>query len=153
MEAPKAHLAVAFAIALAAMATTALVAGLLPALQRIQSTGNVKSLGIAVYKDRDCTYNLTDINWELVEAGKNYTRTIWIKNTGNTRVILNMTTESWDPPKAKNHITLTWNRERSILSAGQSINATLTLTVLASVVQTDIVRFSFTIVITGTEYS
>lgn len=149
METPKTNLAVVFAIALAAMVTTALVAGLLPAIQRIQSSGNVKTLGIAVYSNEECTLNLTSIDWGFVEAGRNYTKTIWVKNTGNTQVTLNMTTESWNPANAKNYIALNWNREATSLSVGQKVSAVLTLSVSASATQAGITTFSFTIVIKG----
>ena len=153
MEIPKANLAVVFTIALIAMIVTALAASLLSTQRRIESSGNIKTLRIAVCSNPDCTENLTFINWGLVEAGRSQQRVIWIKNTGNTPAILNMTTESWNPTEAKNHIILTWNKEGFILSVGQSIEATLTLSVLTSVTQTNITEFSFTIVITGIEYS
>lgn len=150
MEVQKTNLAVVFAVALAAMVMTALAASLLPA-QRIPSSGSVKTLVIGVYSDSACTQNLTTINWGLVEAGGNRQQEIWIKNLGNTRVKLNMTTESWNPIEAKNYITITWDKEGQGLDAGQSVKAVLTLTVSASVVQTSIRDFSFTIVIRGSE--
>ncbi|MEM1540104.1 MAG: hypothetical protein QXJ07_01805 [Candidatus Bathyarchaeia archaeon] len=152
MEAPKSNLALVFAIALAAMIVTALAASQL-ALQKIPSSGSVKTLRVAVFQDAECKQNLTFIDWGLVEAGKGYQRVIWIKNIGNTPVKLNMTTESWSPPEAKAHITLSWDRERLVLNGGQAVNATLRLDVSTSVAQTNIMEFSFTIVITGAESS
>lgn len=152
MEAPKSNLAVVFTIALAAMIVTALAASQL-ALQRVPSSGSVmKTLRIAVFQDAACKQNLTSIDWGLVEAGKSYQRVIWIKNTGNTPVKLNMTTESWDPAGARDYIHLTWNREEQSLAVGQSFNATLTLSVSSNVVQTGVRDFTFTIVISGYEY-
>lgn len=150
MEIQKLNLAAVFSIALAAMVMTALAASLLP-VQRIPSSGSVKTLGIGVYSDSACTQELTSINWGVVEAGGTRQREIWIKNVGNTQVKLNMTTESWNPAGAKNYITLTWDKEAHALEAGQSFKATLTLSVSANVVQTSIIDFSFTIVIRGNE--
>jgi len=152
MEAPKTNLAVIFTIALAAMIMTALAASLLPVQRKIPSSGNIKTLGIAVYEDEACTKNLTSINWGLVEPGGSRQKEVWINNTGNTRVKLNMTMEGWNPAEAENYITLTWDKEGVLLSANQLVKATLTLTVSASVTQTNIKDFSFTIVITGNEY-
>jgi len=152
MEAPKTNLAVIFTIALTAMIMTALATSLLPAQRKIPSSGNVKTLGIAVYGDEACTQSLTFIDWGLVEPGGSRRREIWINNTGNTQVKLNMTTEGWNPAEAKNYITLTWDKEGTPLSVNQLVKATLTLTVSASVTQTNIRDFSFTIVITGNEY-
>jgi len=152
MEAPKSNLAIVFAIALAAMITTALATSQL-ALHRVPSSGSVKTLRIAVFQDATCKQNLTSINWGLVEAGGSRQQPIWIKNTGNTPVRLNMTTENWSPSQAKYYITLSWDKEGRVLDAGQVIDATLKLEVSQSVAQTNIMEFSFTIVITGIESS
>jgi hypothetical protein len=152
MEAPKTNLAVIFTIALAAMIMTALAASLLPAQRKIPSSGNIKTLGITVYADEACTQSLTFIGWGLVEPGSSYKRDIWINNTGNTQVKLSMTTEGWNPAEAEGYITLTWDKEGATLNVKQLVKATLTLTVSASVTQTNVRDFSFTIVITGNEY-
>lgn len=152
METPKTNLVLLFAIALVAIVTTALVAGLVPALHMIQSSGNVKALGIAVYRDEGCTQNLTSIDWGFVEAEKSYAEEIWVKNTGNAPAKLNMTTENWEPTSAKDYITLVWDLEGNTLEAGKIVKATLTLSVSANVVQTSIRDFSFTIVIIGNEF-
>ncbi|MEM2780757.1 MAG: hypothetical protein QW791_07840 [Candidatus Bathyarchaeia archaeon] len=152
METPKTNLVLLFVIALVAIVTTALVAGLVPALHMIQSSGNVKALGIAVYGDEGCTQNLTSIDWGFVEVEKSYAEEIWVKNTGNAPVKLNMTTENWEPTSAKDYITLVWDLEGNTLEAGKIVKATLTLSVSANVVQTSIRDFSFTIVIIGNEF-
>jgi hypothetical protein len=63
-----------------------------------------------------------------------------------------MTTEGWNPAEAEGYITLTWDKEGATLNVKQLVKATLTLTVSASVTQTNVRDFSFTIVITGNEY-
>jgi hypothetical protein len=152
METQKINAAVVLAIALTGIIVSALAAGLLAAYQRVPNQGIVKAIGVGVYSDTACTQNLTFINWGFLEPGASYTRDVWIKNIGNSRISLNMTTESWNPISAKDYIILRWDREGQVLDATQSVKAVLTLSVLTGITATNITDFSFTIVITGTEY-
>lgn len=139
------------AVALIGVMTSLLVAGLLADYQRVSNAGSVKAVGVGVYSDSACTTNLTSINWGLLTPGTNYTRDIWIKNLGNTRITLSMATEGWNPATASSYITLLWDREGQYLNATQSFKAVLTLYASTTITTTNITDFSFTIVITGTE--
>ena len=151
METQKINVAAILVVALTGIIVTVVAASLLMAYQRVPNYGYVKSVGVGVYWDQACTENVTSIDWEILEPGSNRTQVIWIKNTGNTQVVLNMTTGNWTTPEAENYISLTWNREGQILNANQSISATLTLSVSTTITETDIVEFSFDMIITGTE--
>jgi hypothetical protein len=61
---------------------------------------------------------------------------------------LTLSASNWSPAAASGYITLSWNRAGYILAANQSISATITLTVAASV--TGVSTFNNTITITGT---
>jgi hypothetical protein len=151
METQRMNVAMVLAIALTLIIVSALAASLLTAYQKVPTQGSVKAVGVGVYSDAACTNNLTSIDWGFLEPGTNYTRDIWVKNIGNTRIMLNMTTESWNPAFASNYITLGWDREGQFLNATQSFKAVLTLSVSKAINATNITDFSFTIVITGTE--
>jgi len=153
MEAQKLNIAAILAIALTGIVVSALAAGLLTNYQRVPNQGYVKAVGVGVYWDAACTQNVTSINWGFLEPGTTSTKQVWIKNIGNTQISINMTTENWSPTNARNYLTLVWNREGWILNATQSVQAVLTLSVLSTITETDIVEFSFDIVITGTETS
>jgi hypothetical protein len=153
METQKINAAAILTIALTGIVVSALAAGLLIAYQRVPNQGYVKAVGVGVYTNADCTNNMTSINWGFLEPGATATQEVWIKNIGNTRIMLNMTTESWNPNYASNYITLSWDREGQVLNATQSFKAVLTLSVSTAITGTNITDFSFTIVITGTEYA
>lgn len=110
METQKINATAILAIVLTGIVVTALATGLLMAYQRVPNYAYVKSVGVGVYWDAACTENVTTISWGLLEPGSNTTKTVWIKNTGNIPLVLNMTAESWNPTEAENYITLTWNR-------------------------------------------
>jgi hypothetical protein len=73
---------------------------------------------------------------------------VYVKNTGNAAVTLNMTTSAWSPSSASSYITLTWNQTGTVLQAGGVVTAGLTLTVSSSI--SGITSFSFNITISGT---
>ena len=153
METQKINASIILAIALTGIIVSALAASLLTDLQRVPNQGSVKAVRVGVYSDSACTNNLTSINWGLLAPETSSTKDVWIKNIGNTRIMLNMTTEGWNPSYASNYITLGWDREGQLLNATQSFKAVLTLSVSTGITSTNITDFSFNIVITGTEYT
>jgi hypothetical protein len=135
------------AIAVVGLALTLTTAGLLSVTQLVSSSGIISTVNVGVYSDSACTQPLASIDWGTISPGSSVTRTIYVKNTGNTQVTLSMTTTNWNPTSANGPITLTWNRQGATLSAGASVAATLTLSASSSI--SSITTFSVTIVITG----
>jgi len=95
-----------------------------------------------------CTTNKTSITWASVAAGGSATQTVYVKNTGTAPMTLNLAVTNWTPTTASNYITITWNQQGTVLTAGQLIAATLTLNVSSSI--TGITSYSNTITISGT---
>ena len=119
--------------------------------QNLSTTGEVNvSANLGVYSNSECTTQINTISWGTLEPGGSTTQTIYIKNTGSgVSLSLSMTTTNWNPASANGPITITWNRENTILSPGQSTSATITLTVSPSI--SDVTNFSVQISITGTQ--
>lgn len=149
MELRKISTGAAIAIAATGLFMTLLTTGLLMSSQTLQSNGTVTGVNVGVYSDSSCTQNLTSIDWGSLYPGNSTTRIIYVKNTGSLPVTLTLTTGSWNPSSANGPITLSWDRESTSLDAGQSISATLTLTVSSSI-SSSITTFSFNAIITGT---
>jgi len=117
--------------------------------QSVSSSGTITtSPNIGVYSDSGCTTNITSINWGSVAAGGSVTRTVYVKNTGTGSMTLSLSTSSWSPSGAGSYITVSWNQAGTTLTAGESVAATLTLSVSSSI--TGISSFSNSITITGT---
>ena len=141
---------VVFTIAVAGIIASVLAAGLLMAYQRVPSSGNVKAVGVGVYWDNACTNNVTSIDWGFLEPGATVNKTVYIKNEGNTPMVLNITTDNWNPASASENITLSWNREGYVLNTtAPVVQAILTLSVSPNI--SGVTSFSFDIIITGTE--
>ena len=139
---------VIIALAATGIFLSLVTAGLI-ATQTVTSNGTVSAVNVGVYSDITCTQNLTSIPWGTLYPGNSTTRTIYVKNTGTLPVTLTMTNGSWVPTTANTVLTLTWNRQSTVLNAGQSISATLTLTAASST--GSLTDFSFNIIITGAE--
>jgi hypothetical protein len=132
------------------LAVTVLVSGLLTASQRIPATGNVKAVGVGVYWDNACTSNVTSIDWSSLAPGATANRTIYIKNTGSTRIMLNMTTSSWSTGTS-GKMNLTWNVEGHLLDAASVVQGVVRLSVSSTI--TGVTNFNFDITITGVEHA
>jgi uncharacterized protein YcnI len=115
----------------------------------ISATSNVPSSSLSMYSDSACTVPMTTINWGSVSSGGTITRTVYVKNTGGgVSLTLSMATSNWNPTNANGPLTVTWDKEGSLLAPGQSTAATITLSVSSSI--TGITSFSVQILIYGT---
>ncbi len=142
------HKAVAgtgIAVAVIVMMTSALA--LLQPSATITNTGAIVALNVGVYQDSACTQSLSAINWGTLAPGTSANRTIYVKNTGNAALTLNMTATAWNPSTASSFITLTWDRQNSQLAAGNIVSALLILSVSAGV--NGFTDFNCTTIISG----
>jgi archaellum component FlaG (FlaF/FlaG flagellin family) len=136
-------------LTLAAFALATLTLAAINVSQNVSSSGTITtSPNIGVYSDSACTTNMTSINWGSVAAGGTATQTVYVKNTGTGSMTLSLAVSNWIPSGASTYITISWNQQGTQLSAGQSVTATITLTVSSSI--TGITSFSNTIAISGT---
>jgi hypothetical protein len=137
------------ALTIAALALTLTTAAVLSANQTVPLNGTINAVNLGVYSDSDCTQSVTTLNVGSLSPGGTATQTVYIKNTGNIAETLTMTTNNWTPTNAPTYLTLTWNRGNTVLNAGASIQATLTLTVAANT--GSLTTFSCDVTLTGTQ--
>jgi hypothetical protein len=110
--------------------------------QTVTSTANLN-----LYSDSECLTSLSSLDWGQLEPGAQRLREIYVKNTGNTSLLLTLSTSLWIPENTVNFMSLTWNNEGIILEPEQSIVADLTLLVSPDIIE--ITHFSFQINING----
>jgi len=111
--------------------------------------GTIDAINLGVYSDSACTQTVTALNVGTLSPGATATQTVYIKNTGNIPETLTMTTNNWNPTNANTYLTLTWNQQNTVLNAGASIQATLTLTAAQN--NGSLTTFSCDITLTGTQ--
>ncbi len=120
----------------------------LTTMTTISGNGSLKSLGIGVYWDPECTDSTSSLDWLLLEPGSSHDVTLYLKNEGNSALTLSMATENWNPGSAPDYMTLTWNREGQQINPNEAIGSVITLAVSETVQGID--SFSFDMVISGT---
>jgi hypothetical protein len=149
MAIAKASKPIAIILVILAFSVVASTLAAITVNQNVSSTGTITtSPNIGVYSNSGCTTNMTAVNWGSIAAGGTASQTVYVKNTGTGSMTLNLATTNWNPAGASTYITITWNQQGTILTAGQSTAAIITLTVSSSI--TGITTFSNTITISGT---
>ncbi len=116
--------------------------------QTFKTTGILATPNLGLYSDSACTQGLVSVDWGTVSLGGSVSRTIYIKNIGNAQLTLSLSVLNWSPTTANGPVTISWNRESTILAAGQSTSAILTLKVSTSA--SGFTSFSADATITGT---
>ncbi len=114
----------------------------------LPSSGNIAAINVGLYLDYACTQNVESVDWGDIAPGESVDRIIYLKNTGTTQIALSMTANNWNPSFANGPITLTWNREGTLLDPGEVTSAALTLDTSEDIA--GITTFSVSILIIGT---
>jgi len=137
------------ALTIAAVALTATTAAVLSINQNVSLNGSITAVNLGVYSDSACTQTCSSLSVGTLNPGGTSTQTVYIKNTGNVPETLTMTASNWTPSTASTYLTLSWNQQNTVLPAGQSIQATLTLTAASNT--GSLTTFSCSITLTGTQ--
>jgi len=124
------------------------VSGILMTSRTLASSGSIKAVNVGVYWDFDCTQNVTAIDWGVPGPGDVVNMTVYVKNSGNSGLVLNMSSNGWIPVEAENFLSLSWDVEGAAVEVDGVVQAVLVLEVSESI--TGITDFSFSIVIEGT---
>ena len=131
-----------------AVCLSIITSGLLTGQRAVSSTGTISSsINLDVYYDAGCTQNCSTINWGSLSPGITVNQTIYVMNSGNTPVTLDLSTSNWSPASASSYFILTWDQEGNSLPVGSVVPATLTLTVASDT--GSLTDFSFNIMISG----
>jgi hypothetical protein len=123
--------------------------GLLSASQTVPYNGTITAVNLGVYTDNSCTQTCTALTVGALNPGGTATQTIYIKNTGTVSETLTMTVSNWNPGSASSSLALIWNQQNTVLTAGQSVQATLTLTAASNT--GSLTTFSCSVTVTGTQ--
>jgi len=80
-----------------------------------------------IFTDLQCTIKMTAINWGELEAGETSHKPIFIKNNGETKIMLGLHTENWSSQQASEHMHLSWDYDGIIIQPNQVVKGILTL--------------------------
>ena len=136
-------------IALTAALLTLTTIGALSTSQTIPLSGTITAINLGVFSDYSCTQPVTSLDFGGASPGSIVTQTVYVKNTGDLPETLTMVVDNWSPSGAGAYLTLSWNRQDTVLNVGIVTQATLTLTVEQDT--GSLTTFSCDVTITGSE--
>ncbi len=110
----------------------------------ISNTATVKAVGLGAYWDSQCTSIASSISWGMLEPDSSKSEQMYVKNEGNSPVLLNMTTKSWNPTNAHDYVELAWDYDGRSLAPADVLPISLTLSLSPDT--TGITTFTFDIV-------
>jgi len=114
----------------------------------IENSGSVKSVGVGVYWDSNCTDRVSSIDWGTVEPGSTRNVTVYVRNEGNVPVSLQLNTSNWSPVNASSFVGLSWEYGGESVGPMDVVEVVLVLSVAYKL---DVSEFSFDILIVGRE--
>ena len=114
----------------------------------LYNKGNVKALGVEIYWDSGCTNEASLIDWGIVEPGATKNVTFYIRNEGNSDIMLSMNTTNWSPSDTSNYVALSWDYGSQSITPATVLKVTLTLSMSSNIQR--ITTFSFDVIVTGT---
>ncbi|MBS7270663.1 MAG: hypothetical protein KIH10_17730 [Candidatus Freyarchaeota archaeon] len=124
-----------------------LVLGSLIFQYRVPNVSAIKTVGVRVYWDINCTAEIASIDWGILEPSNTKIRIVYVKSISNIPQMLNIQAENWNPPECTEYITLTANPNTVEIQVNEVLEVTLTLNISKDV--TGIKNFSFDIVFSG----
>jgi len=111
----------------------------------IGSKGTVRTVGVGVYWNSNCSSAVSWVDWGTVEPGSTKNVSIYLRNEGNDDVSLFVVADNWYPPDASNYMTLSWDYADQTIDPQEVVQATLTLSTSSGM--EGITDFSFDIII------
>ena len=117
------------AIAVMGILATVITLAALNAFQTVPLDGKITAVNVEVYSDSSCTQTCANIDVGELSPGSATTKILYVKNTGTVPETLSMEVSDWNPPSAASLIGITWDQQNTVLDAGESIQAVLTLEV------------------------
>ena len=141
------------AVALIAVAMTVVslsVSGILQSTERLSSSGIIiesaplymppappspsppppePDVEMDVYEDLACTIVQSSIVWGEIEAGASKSVTVYIKNNGDTNLLLGLDSVNWTPSNCADYTSLSWDHDNTVLVPREVREVKITLDV------------------------
>lgn len=128
------------------------IVGLLQLKKPITNVSAVEApQNIGVYWDFKCTNRVNSIDWGTLTPGQTKKTAIYIRNEGNTSILLDLSTANYNPPNASNYISFGWSCSDNKLEANESIQIIQNLQISPKI--KDIYKFNFDIIFKAETYT
>jgi hypothetical protein len=105
------------------------------------------AIEIDVYTDAACTQIMSVVDWGQITAGGSSQAGAYVRNNGQTNVVIALQTENWSSQTAYNYMSVSWDYDGSVIEPGEVVHVNLILSVDANC--PGLSSFGFDIVIIG----
>lgn len=122
---------------------------LLNTVRVVPTSGIVATANLVLYNDPVRTIECQTINWGTMAPNETRTHALYIYNNGTIPLQLGLRNSNWNPLNANTYISVTWDRETTVIEPGATISAILSLHVDMNI--TGITTFRCDLVIQGTQ--
>ena len=114
---------------------------------RVSNVSAIKTLGVGVYYDQNCTMRVASIDWGILEPASSTTKTLYVKSLSNVAVTLYVYPDNWSPPECEQYMALSAVPNNATMQPNEVLEVSLTLSIAQNV--TGITTFSFEMVFVG----
>ena len=121
------------------------VVGLLKPVSILTLSSSVKGVNVELYCDSSCTQPLESIDWGICKPGTKLTSTIYIKNSDMKTLSMTLRTMNKASIVSDDSLILTWDKEGTTLSAGETMSAVFELNISEAISKLSEVNCDFTI--------
>lgn len=118
-------------------------------MNNITNVSAVEANGVGVYWDSNCNNKVFSIEWNTLTPGSVKNIFIYFRNEESKPIYLIILTLNWDPPKASDHMTLSWDYGGQAIKPNQVLQVAFKLSVSARI--EGITNFSFDVIIIGSD--
>ena len=119
--------------------------GQLSSIRLIGSRGTLKTEGVGVYWDQNCTSSVHSFDWGIVEPDSLKNATVFVRNEGNGASSLFLAADNWSTSNASDFISLNWDYSGYTLLPNQVTKVVLTLFIASNI--EGVKDFTFDIII------
>lgn len=120
-----------------------LTLGTLVTQVRVTNISAIKTIGVDVFSDHNCTMRVASIEWGVLEPGSNTTKIVYVASESNIPNILTITAEQWLSTECIEYMILTAEPNNIVLQPQEVLEIQLTLSIAENT--TGIIGFSFDI--------
>ena len=156
-------------VAIISIASTSLVAVMLSDSEDeiyLPSLATIKTIEVETYWDSNGKNRRENLTWNEIQIEKvgwdevtviPVNTTLYVKSVSNFRVTLNIFLTDWSPVEISDYLTISWDYNGTILSPGEIIPVTMTLSASPSVdfinylVENEVTRFDVSIHIVASD--
>lgn len=112
-----------------------------PPKATIPGHGSIRAVGLGVYWDSACTKSVSVIDWGAVERVSTVNRTVYVRNQGNSAVVVGLSVLNWSPTNAPGYFSVVWDYTGQTLAVGEVVPVVFRLSVSEGV--QGVTEFSF----------